>query len=321
MGDKFFNAQPPFYSPLCLSTELVAVGSTLAIGALASPQAVAIRNPNRTAMLIDAFKFVVDGSTTIPISNGTVPPLATAQLQVQIALGNIPLTNNFVPVLSLCPTYHAATGAMYVETNPVMTWHLPRPIYVPPDVALSAQFTQAKLSDTIDGSGFAGPLRFSVLGRSLPSNFRVPEAIFVPWATAARTVNSTATTFITNDSDLANPFPQPLRVTRFIGHAPWITTSAGAVTAVFSSQATPLTTRMTLSSNSILVQSETPFYSLFTPSRRNMDVDGILQASEFVRAVVDAPDGFSTGAGNLGMADLSIGMIGYRVLKTPQGSW
>jgi hypothetical protein len=83
---------------------------------------------------------------------------------------------------------------------------------------------------------------------------------------------------------------------------------------------------MSLSSGKMLVRDRVPFYNLFTPSRRHLDIDGILQAKEFVRLFVDAPDGFTIPVDPLqqasaGLADLAVGMIGYRVLKTPQGSW
>lgn len=312
---EFKNRQPPMWSPLCLSDEIVAVGSQLAIGALGSPQGVKIRNPNKTAMLVDAFKFVGDG-----VSPST--SFRTAQLGVSLMLGAIPLTRDYVPIVAMCPTYHTTSfNPLFLESNQVMTWHLPAPMYVPPNVALSAQFTQTFLTDTSLGSAFDGPLRFTVHGRSLPADFPVPESIFVPWATHTRNLSPTDTRFVSKDRDLSNPFPQPMRVTSFVGHAPYITTSGGTPSAYYSSMPVPLTARMTLSSNSILVQSETPFYGLFSPSRRVMPVNGILQANEFVRAIVNAPVGFSTGSANLGMADLSIGMIGYRVLKTPTGSW
>lgn len=321
---EFHNAQPPFYSPLNLSAEVVAPQATFAVGALASPQAVALRNPNRAAMLVDQFKFLFDPWAMLPLVN----PVRTAQFQAQIMLGGIPLTNNFVPVVALCPTYNATAGSGgdQFSAKASLTWHLPRPLYVPPDVAVSAQFTHIPLAAQFPGSSFTGPMRFAVTGRSLPRDFPVPEEIYVPWATHTRCDDNSISTFTSKDKDLSNPFAQPLRVTRFIGHAPAIyvqTAARGTINEIFSAQFNPLTVRMTFSTNKILVQTDTPFYNLFTPSRRTMDVDGILPAAGFVRAVVHAPDGFATAAllTNQQLLDLSIGMIGYRVLKTPQGSW
>lgn len=319
---QFHNRQPPSYSPLALASEVLAQGSTLQVGGFASPSPRRLKNPNKTAMLID--KFVFGFGTDSQTNN----PPQTAQLQAKIMLGAIPFTNNFVPILNLCPTYNspAVSGTNSLDRNACMTWHLPRPVYCPPNVQVSSQFAWQPLSPvgtSILGSTFPGPFWFAVIGRSLPTDFPIPEEIYVPWATHTRCDSRSISTYTSQNKDLSNPFPQPLRVTRFIGHAPFITTSGTTPTFVSCVQQNPLTVRMTLSSSKILVQTETPFYNLFTPSRRNMDVDGILQANEYVKATVRAPNGFVTpeSGTHAQLLDLSIGMIGYRVLKTPQGSW
>lgn len=328
-GEKFFNRQAPFFTPLCLSEEilagrsaLLATADTLTPGNMTAAQGVRIRNPNKTAMLIDQFQF----SFTPENDNGQPP--RTAQFATNLMVGNIPLTNSYVPILGLCPTYIGVRNNSDLARNATFAWHLPRPMYVPPNVALSAQFAQQVLAPAIPGDTLSGPFTFTVRGRSLPSDFPVPPEIFVPWATHARNTDRTIASFTTDDRSLINPFPQPMRVTRFIGWAPWIELASGnqEIDHTQSSQLNPLTIRMTLSNGKMLVSTNTPFYNLFTPSRRTMDVDSVLQANEFVKAIVRAPDGFTNDDAeptltNANMLDLTIGMIGYRVLKTPQGSW
>lgn len=326
---EFFNRQPPFYSPLCLSdnvlvgrSAVVTAAETLAPGAPTAAEGVKIRNPNKTAMLVDQFQFTFNPQQSSNLR-------FVAQFSTNLMLGSIALTNGFVPMFALCPTYIGVRSRTDLARNATFAWHLPRPLYVPPNVAISAQFMQQTLAPAIPGETLTGPFTFSTRGRSLPKDFPVPPEIFVPWATHYRNTDRSVSTFTTDDKSLINPYPQPMRITRFLGWVPWIALNATS-TAITgnpqSSQRNLVTVRMTLSNGKMLVSTDTPFYHVFSPSRRTMDVDAILQANEFVKAIVNVPDGFTDDDDNptnvnAQLLDATIGMIGYRVLKTPRGSW
>lgn len=254
-------------------------------------------NPNRTPMLIDEFRFLPADVTYGGVPTGNSGSVG-ANLQFKINLGNMPLTNNFVSALTVMPSPIYASAV----------WHLPKPLWVPPNVVLGVQLRMT--------SGSTTPIQFSIAGRSVASGVPNPKQIYAPWAASAiQPVLTTASTrWVTPDNALGNPFAEPMVLTRLSG-----ITSFGSVSS------TNRTVKLTLSNGKMLVRDPVPFDLLFPqgggPALNTvgagigvgyLDISGVLQPREFIRGIIDYES--MTSASN------QLGMVGYHVIDTPQGS-
>lgn len=317
-----------FLSPIVVSSSIypVATNTSLQI------DPTQLLNPNRTAMLVDQFRFSLNdsGSTNLDRSFGY-------QMYVSIQLGAIHMTNGYVPLVSLCPYYDGvpsavgnggeATGVVGLD-NPLV-WHLPRPLYVPPNVTIYVSMQRiVPKSDTMTTN--LG-MRVAVAGRSLPANYPIPANIYASWASSSYvnglqgTATSTlagVTTFVTPDNALGNPNDSPLMVTRLLGfHQP---------VPVFISNTdvqngpNGMTVRMTISNGKLLVREPTPFFHLFPLSRRFLDLRAYLRGSnevpggEFVRARIDFTP--PTSVNYSAFQFTGLGLVGYRSVPCPPGS-
>jgi hypothetical protein len=302
-------------SPLLLSVPIQAVPGTtaaLASGQSASANSTLIINPNRTAMLVDQFRFIFapGHANTVGVAFGEY------KIYVELKLGAIPLTKGFVPIMALSPNYGYSnlsgfTQAMYV-------WHLPKPMYVPPGVQISAEFR------AVLGAAET-PLRFAIAGRSMPEGWPIPESIYVPWACATVVPAETTFTdgmFTSGDGDLINPHSEILRVKRFIGFkTAQVPGAAAAAFYGYNDTVYKFNLKMTLSSGKMMIRDPIPFTHLFPKSRRYFDVDAVLQPNEFIRAIMkyEAPAVDTTDGEYAFMGPAYIGMIGYREVGTPRG--
>lgn len=281
-------------SPLFISA-LVPAGST---NVTVNPTTLA--NPNRAPMLVDQFRLM-----PAPQSDGaliTSFPSQLTQLQINLHMGNLPLTNGFVHVLSTMPRPLFAG----------LIWHLPKPLWVPPDVQISVQLRVVGATTTLSTI----ISYFSIVGRSVAGGVPIPKTIYAPWAASAiQDPNNTASTrWITPDNALGNPFNEPMRVTRLLGFV-----QNGAQTAKTDTH----TVKMTLSNGKMLVRDPVPFSMLFPGGTVQaglgdlggtgyFDISGVLQPKQFIRGIVDytATDSMMN----------VLGMVGYHEVPTPRGS-
>lgn len=288
MGTERNEMDTDFLSPITLGVDPF----TVAAAGYSAPTATQIVNPNRTAMLIDEFRFNV-GSNTGGVEFAT--------MTCNLKLGGTKLTNEFIPLPAFAPLY------LGYYAGRTLTWHLPRPMYVPPNVQLGAEFIRRIPSGVVthDVTQLWG---FSVMGRSMPAGMEVPEKIYVPWASATSVYVQT-TPFVSADSDLCNPFDEPLNIDYFTGFN-YNPNVSGPIQ-------TPLTVQMTLSNGKVLARDPIPFWTMFPQNRPILRCRAMLQPKEFVSAVLDIPD-------PVGSQDnaifTTIGMTGWREMKTPLGA-
>lgn len=314
--------RPDFLSPLYLRSS---APLSQADGSTCSPNTVNLINPNRTAMLIDQFRF------SGPNSQGSMQESDVCQyILVDLKLGAIPLTNKLIPIGAVAPTYlkypsyPGSSGGVLPDTQ--LTWHLPRPLYVPPNVQLSVKFSRAPFA-AINHTGTpliptsAFDMTLGVAGRSMPAGWPIPQKIIVPWVNAT-SVYDAVTDWESKDSDLGNPHQEPLRITRFVGFngttMTRVSPDGNSYAGLYGNIAPDFNVRMTLSSGKMLVRDPTPFFHLFPGDRPFFNCDGLLQQNEFVRAMISM-----TPVENIEQTDLrftTIGMIGYREIQTPQGA-
>lgn len=316
-----------YLSPITVSTPVTLTGPNASVQA----DPTQLLNPNSTAMLIDQFQFPISVVGTSRIA------IFAQQIYVNIQVGAVQLTNGFVPLVALCPNYDGVLGRAPINggqggelnpdpTNP-LTWHLPKPVYVPPNVLTFVNFMRVVNAVDTNGSSAAIYVRTAVKGRSLPSNYPIPGEIYMPWA-CATVVNTTQTTtlgdtqtWVSNDNELGNPNNSPMMITRFVGYRNPLTSQNSNGNDIEGPGTTTL--RMTVSSGKLLVREPTPFFHLFPGDRRFFDIRGILRGGnevpggEFVKARIDftPPDDVFDDF-NLTM----VGMQGYRVVQTPVGA-
>ncbi len=309
--------RPDFLSPLHL---FAALDSFPAAGSEQSPKSEHLLNPNKTAMLVDQFRFAGASPNVGTPLVSTLADWDFAYLGVELRLGSIPLTNGVVPIPSLCPRYFGfpdQLGTLGLHDT-VLTWHLPRPLYVPPNVQLYARFVRQDIFPANNRATSIDNIGFSAVGRSMPADYPVPKKIWVPWATATQ-CKTAVQRFISKNQDLANPNTELLHVTSFVG---FNTVGPNIAHDPTFPQIAPLTAQMTLSSNKMLMRDPTDFFGLFPADRGVLDVDAVLQSKEFVQAELELTP-LTTGGHAVeydAIAYTTIGMIGYREVQTPQGA-
>ncbi len=247
-------------------------------------------NPNRAPMLVDQFRITLADATGV----------VATQLQMNLVMGNMPLTNGFVHVL----------GVMPQPRYDQLVWHLPKPLWVPRDVQIAVQLRVQGATTTRTSI----PVDFSIVGRSVAGGMPIPSTIYAPWAASAiQQPNTTANTrWVTPDNALGNPFNGPMRVTRLLGFV-----QNGAQSAPGNTH----TVKLTLSNGKMLVRDPVPFGLLFpggiqqaglpatTTGTGYLDIGGVLQPKEFIRGIVD----YASTASMMNV----IGMVGYHTMPTP----
>ncbi len=299
--------RPDFLSPLHLFAPL---DDFAAAGSEQSPNPQLLLNPNKSAMLIDQFRF--SGASC----GDNLSDWVFAYLGVDLRLGSIPLTNAIVPIASIVPRYMQENAG--APQDAVMTWHLPRPLYVPPGVQLYARFVRQAIFPTAGNNrqGTIGNIGFSAVGRSMPQDYPVPKKIWVPWATATE-CKKDLTRFVSKDQELANPNVELLHVTGFNGfNVSYVDEEARLDGTPTQS---PLSVQMTLSSGKMLMRDPMNFFSLFPTDRGGLDVNAVLQSKEFVRAELELTPPAGAEPRDQTIAYTTIGMIGYREVQTPIG--
>jgi hypothetical protein len=200
-----------------------------------------------------------------------------------------------------------------------MTWHLPRPLYVPPGVQLYVRFVRQDVFSVNNRESAIENIGFSVVGRSMPADYPIPKKIWVPWATATQCKMKPTpfTRFVSTDQELANPNTELLHVTGLNG----FNTASGLGDTGLPVKS-PLTAQMTLSSGRMLMRDATNFFSLFPTDRGVLNLDAVLQSKEFIRCELELTPPSVAGfdpTPNDTIEYTTIGMIGYREVQTPIG--
>jgi hypothetical protein len=291
-------------SPLLMQTT---IGPFASIGAGGSAAPLSIYNPNKTAMLIDQLRF----SFRDPNASTGLSSADLCYLQVEVLLGSIPLTKQFVTLGALAPRYAGASAEDINALGPGgdagLTWHLPKPLYVPPLVQVTVNVRRQPIIPNDTGIGTVSVLNVTVVGRSLPTHFPIPGEIEIPWVTETQ-CNTAATRFVSGDGDLVNSNEVPLNITQFVG-----VNYNGAQSGPSPAD---LTVQMSLSNGMMLVRDPIPFFLAFPSDRGILPVSARLQPGAFVRLELESavPPG---GESYDGCGFTAVAMHGYRSIQTP----
>lgn len=255
-------------SPIMLSTSV-----TVPDAATRESEQTALTNPFRTAMLIDEIRLKLDIEGSAYSNTNLFRP------RIQFHLGRMPLCNTFIPCLAL--TKFLCGGIPYLGQTVdrsflFIDWKLPQPLYIPPTEYLIPRVYNAPISG-------ATPLSVTVaiqyVGRSLPSDYERPQKMYIPWLanyTSPVTAYNVSAEETTTESDIVNPFNEPVYVQRFIG------TTSDAYGANISPRGSLYTTTNAYDSfGNVLVRDRTPFSHLFTTMDKVWPAKSVLQPKGF----------------------------------------
>lgn len=310
------------WSPLFLRGE---VGPFNNVGGIGYPADFTVNprllmNPNRTAMLVDQFRF---GMTDIAGLAFKGPHMCA--LAVELKLGSINLTSGAITVGVLAPRFSYPGQA----NTRIITMHLHKPLYVPNGVQLSArvirQSVWGSVTDALNTDLTMKNVTVSVVGRSLPETAPVPSKIWVPWITEAKAGPDAGARFVTKDgTGLHNPHAEPLHIKALIGinSVPHYDANGQVLSYDLLGKATeaPLTVQMTASNDLAVIRDPTPFLMLFTEDRGLLSVNAVLQPGQFIRTEYETVLLTGQNASYNTTNFTSIGMHGYRQIDTPKGT-
>ncbi len=281
-----------------------------------------LENPFQAPMWLDEIRFRVPNTTSVGA--------AWSSLRVELKLGEIPITNGFVPISTLGKVLDESDGSpggeFYMNS---FTWKLPKPLFIP---------ARELLRPTIYFVPFSGAPARTVniiyACRPLPKGTPTPRVLQLPWVTYFQpamltTPNATDQVDLSTPSDIFNPFDQDLHVQRFLGRfmiqdatqgidggnagdlsSALINTDTGAiVTGTFVSAQD--------SFNNILIRDPTPFASVFDRIDRAWTVNCMLPPKGFYLFTIDRIWSAYTPALT---ATVAISMIGWREVQYVQGA-
>lgn len=326
LQDKTFDPnnrgqRAPFLSPLLLSAPTLAVLDSPT--SYTSVQMLNLMNPNKAPMLIDQIRFDFEQLAFLAL-----PPLnifrALAELTVRIKLGGIPITNNYVTLGSLAPRFNGINAdlgnvrpAFSYFGEWVFSWHLIKPLYVPPNVQLSIEISRQEPFVTAEAPFTIPIFPISIVGRSLPIDYPIPDTIEVPWVSDFRVAKNLSSRVVSNDSDLINTHDVPLNVRHFVGYN--YTKKFPGVT--YPVTPADMTCQMTASNNTMFIRDPQPFFSLFPVQNGVLNVNARIQPGAFFRCeleIQNVPTGAPVNADAIEFT--SVAMHGFREVQTPQGA-
>jgi hypothetical protein len=308
-------------SPITLVSKI----SSLVSNQILEFEQTSLQNPFRTAMLVDEFRFFFTVLAPAPTDFTSYLNVAF-RYRADIKLGRAPLTNGFVPTGLLSPLVQetgplitAATGNALGSFLPKMsfTWPLKKPLYVPPTEQL---IIRAQCLDPFGTLGQSISPYVAVAARSLPRDFPEPETVCMPWASAfvspeAELFGNSLFTTTTAETDLVNPFAEPVRVHRFMGRM-YNNALFGPGVDQFVEAPNGLSTRTLVraadSLGTIIVRDPTPFTQLFFFGLRSWEPKALAAPKTFYIFSVDQDYSDVQGAGAAGFG---ISMIGDREVR------
>lgn len=292
-------------SPLILSTNAFTCDGD---GSFAIPPPQSLQNPLRTAMLVDEFRFAIGQDTSDPLKR------EMSQMLANITYGNSQLTNQSIPLSSFCPTYISG------NTQRMLTWHLPKPLYVPPSVPIVVKLSRRNPFPLAWSSTPGTQFIVAISGRSLPGDAPRPAMIPVPWACATTCYSSTwdATAnqtppFTSQPNEIGNPFDTDLYMSYMTGRMTTSSDSNGGSNLPSS----PVFVQATYASGKMFIRDPTPWVGLFPFNRPVLRTRGVMKPKDFMKLMLSITPQAAAAANNQ-LNFSTVGLVGYRMMETPR---
>jgi len=214
----------PEFSPSQSFPLHLTASTTIAASSSGGVNAISLKNPLGQAMEILAIKWQLLVSSSFAMSLGTV-------IGCKLDLGKFPITNGFVPV----GMFGKSEGLISEQMSDVNVanlcaneyiWRLPRPLYVPKGAVLLPTFQHRGITQQ------SVTVRVSYSARSVPENAPPPKKVALPYAAFYGSQSfdaSVAGTDASVETDLVNPFDEPLYLQRMTGRVVNVQYSSGFI--------------------------------------------------------------------------------------------
>jgi|CXWL01.1.fsa_nt_gi hypothetical protein len=304
-------APTKFYDPLHMTASVLVQANSQA-----APNTVNLQNTTGQYIEILEIKWELTPSSASFLSG--------AVMGCQLNLGNIPITNGFVPVWNFGPgrafQYEVSSTSRSIPIQ--YTWKLPRPMLIPPGGVLAPIFQHRGLIP-IDVT-----TRISYACRVLPIDHKIPNKVNVPYVAfyASKVFDVQSLTPDSDSStelDLTNRFDAPLRIHRFVGRInEYALTSIIGVAGnnnsdvVFNHLGSRLLrVRMTDSRGEPVIPAPTMFRQVFDGPTRTWDADFILPPKSFYTAVLTREAVSAVPANIQIQGQAMISMVGWHEMK------
>lgn len=249
------------------------------------------QNPFRTPMFIDEIRFVMVGGWSQNF------------LQAKFRLGRTPLSRDYTPIGNFGRSLRASAR--------ILTWRLPKPLYVPAN-----EYLVPHVRNTYTSSQ---QIEVIYAGRSLAANAPVPKSIFVPWVAAYQPAGVTTpagngnTIVASSEADIVNPFDVSMYVQRFLGRYQTnvsLVANQGEATGEFLDNTY---IRAVNHEGTILVKDSTPFGALFDYTTKAWPAGTVLPPKGFFLFEVERDFGSIASATQTTAPIIS--MVGYREVE------
>ena len=314
-----------------------------------SPNVLSLKEPHNLPMEILEIRFRVYPLNGGP-NNTTLRTFQTVTGQgigVKLDLGNIPVVNSGVPINCFStardsadqsaevgiPNGNAVLDLVYTQEQAVSTdassgqsalprtyfWRLKYPLFIPPGAVLAPTFT------ALGQNHFPVRIEISYHARTREAGYHPKNGVMVPWVTSFSSKafdnveNTVAGSDASIETDLVNPFSVPLEISRLVGVQALIVNGFGDAGNAGEDNTDHRfrlsTTQIRSSRGDDIARTPLHFNGLFPFSWRAWDIPGGWQLApgEFYQLNLGVgPVEYPTTNGQIGRAQYSVGMIGYR---------
>lgn len=215
--------------PIALSSWFAAPFSTT-VAKTFTPDSTGLVNPSKWPMLIDEIKIsarIQNMDQSPEVTATTCYPLSFMEVAFQLASWRF--SDDFLPVLayasntragrhSVRPGFLAGAGTpgdTYIGAEEdLITWKLPKPLYVAPGDLIVPVFRRKKTESTWEQKDFR--VRITYLGRIV--DMLKPRMIDVPYVACVQNPRLSTSSLFTDTASLYNKFQVPWVVERLIGY-------------------------------------------------------------------------------------------------------
>jgi hypothetical protein len=274
---------PAKYTPSQSFPLHLTASTNLAANSSGGVNAISLKSPSGEAMEILEVRFSI---TAVPTVSSTLSPAYStygAVIACKLDLGKYPLTNGYVPValfgrseeLMAEQITDVGSSNLFNAVCNEYAWRPPHPIYVPKGAVLVPTFQHRGITP------FDLNVRISYAARLIPDGTPAPKRVMLPYVAAwgSGTFDAAVTgTDRSTETDLVNPFKEPLYIQRMVGRVinVFVATNRvdeGITTPTETVPALLWNVRIVDSHGHPVVQKFTPFRLVFSSVTRSWDMD------------------------------------------------
>jgi len=301
--------------PVCLSA-----GMVLEPGAVGAPNVIALRNISALPLEIHEIQFTSQATST-GFAFGNTGGLIGGAIDCNMAIGDIPITNGFVPIwnfgkasnLVVENLVQVGVGNAYVTNYNEYTWRLATPLVIDPNSLVTPVFRHRNLIPL--------PITLTITFKGRIIAPIQKRSRIVPWVScyiskAFDFQNNSTDTEFSSEENLVNPFTIPVQVNRFVGRMLRSANLYG--TAVPNNEddagyiGSLLNVSIVDSYGAAIVADDTPFALVFDSATRSWETNFVMQPSVYYRVKTTQAGGPFNLGGGVATVQAFISVVGER---------